>query len=1120
MTNHEVEREKWDEIYASSEVSQEEDAMKIFNSEFVAEISKLLPQGGRTLEVGSGGGWQSLALARTKKFQTTLLDFSQEALTYSRKIFDRENLTASFLHKNAFDYGSPEFELVFNAGVLEHYTFEEQVSMLKAMASYSKKYVMVLVPNSACFWYWIWRTQITHEGGWKYGIENPLSDLSKQFEAAGIHFIGVRYFGKDWTETFISNLHGIDEDFKKLILDVHRSDLFSTRENSYLLAGLGVVEQHHISTIDQWLPLGESSVAEEGALRARVVELSAQMNNLEKESVLKTEIIRNKENLIANQLLEINKAQDYINEIHSSDAWKLIRFIWNLRVRLFPNDSIQMKIARFLIQITTQGWQGVLKVLKFIKKGVFQGLRWLTPKKWQIFLDEFNFQVKLPDRSNVVIYAPPQILPAFSKRIAWPYESDSHIQNLQVSLITTVLNEASRAGEWLESLLQQTMHPSELIIVDGGSTDRTLEVLREFAEKAPFRVKILVESGVNIAKGRNIAIQNSTSEIIACSDFGCVLEKKWLENLIKPFLSDPTIHVSFGYSRPINDASVYAKFLFTKIEELNPQHYLPSSRNLAFRKSIWEKVNGYPEWLTDAGEDTLFDLQIKSFKHNWCFAPEAVVSWHGPENNKKLLRLIRRYAIGDGEAGMFSDQYRKKYFGLIKMLIFFGSFFIISMVFALLQLWRPLATIAGIGLLAVLVKVIRIGFHNYGETSPLQKISDYINLNQIRLAQVSGFIAGMKNRPVVERRKVERYKGMLEDILANHTSAKGIVIYPPTHDWGYMFQRPHQIAREFARQGYLFFFCTKNEMEDTIYGFQEIESGLFLCNVPTKTFGEIQSPIIFMGVAKHVDLIKDFSNPIIIYDHYDDLAVSSTPMKTHLAAMRAAKIVITTSGLLLEDAQKIRSDILFIPNGVDYSHVKSFRDAGRENVPTDLIAILSQSKPIIGYSGALATWFDYALVDFLAKQRREWNFVLIGTNYDGTLDKSNILANSNVFWLGMKKYEELFQYVRHFSVGIIPFHVNEITLATSPLKLFEYAALLKPIITTALPECMKYEEVLIANDRNEFLSKIEIGLLKAQDLEFITQLDQLAQKNSWQSKIELIISRINNLNKQIAASEN
>ena len=120
----------------------------------------------------------------------------------------------------------------------------------------------------------------------------------------------------------------------------------------------------------------------------------------------------------------------------------------------------------------------------------------------------------------------------------------------------------------------------------------------------------------------------------------------------------------------------------------------------------------------------------------------------------------------------------------------------------------------------------------------------------------------------------------------------------------------------------------------------------------------------------------------------------------------------------------------------------------------------------------------------------------------------------------MKKYEELFQYVRHFSVGIIPFHVNEITLATSPLKLFEYAALLKPIITTALPECMKYEEVLIANDRNEFLSKIEIGLLKAQDLEFITQLDQLAQKNSWQSKIELIISRINNLNKQIAASEN
>lgn len=1119
MTNHESELKKWDEIYATSDALEEDEAMRIFNNEFATEILKLLPEGGRTLEVGSGGGWQSLALARTKKFQTTLMDFSKEALNYSRKIFERENLTATFLQRNAFENGTAEFDLVFNAGVLEHYTFDEQVSMIKAMASYSKKFVMVLVPNSACFWYWIWRAQITQDGGWKYGVENPLSDLSKQFETAGVHFIGVRYFGKDWAESFITNLHGIDEQFKNLVLDTHRSGLFSERESSYLLAGLGVVDEQFNSVVDQWAPLGESLKLNEGSLQARVIELSTQIKNLEKDSLRKAEVIQEKEKVIAAQLQVINRIEEKLNEIYSSNAWKLIRFIWGARVKLLPDNSVQMKFVQYITKTMSRGAKAIVAASKVIRLGFFKILRQLTPKKLQVLLDEFNKQVKLPDRSRVAVYAPPEIFPAYPNRLPWSYEDDQYLrsQDLQVSLIATVLNEASRADEWLDSLLQQTTHPSELIIVDGGSTDKTVELLHKFAKKAPFRVKILIEPGVNIAKGRNIAIQNSSSEIIACSDFGCILEKKWLENLIKPFLVDSTIHVSFGFSRPVDDTSIYAKILFSKIDELDPQSYLPSSRNLAFRKSVWEKVNGYPEWLTDAGEDTLFDLQIKSLEYNWCFTPEATVSWHGPANKKKLLRLIRRYATGDGEAGIFSDQYRKKFYGLLKTLFLFGFLFIVALVFALLNLWMPLAIITAIGLLAVVLKGFRVVYHKKDDRSPSQRLSDYFSLNQIRLAQVEGFIAGIKNRPTVEQRQADRYIEMLEKILANHPASKGVVIYPPTHDWGYMFQRPHQIAREFARQGYLFFYCTKNEMADTVYGFTEIDPGLYLCNVPTKTFSKLKSPVLYLGVAKHAELIKDLSNPLVIYDHYDDLAVSSTPMKMHLAAMRAANIVITTSDPLLKEAQKIRSDILLIPNGVDYDFVKSYRDIGEESAPTDLEAILAEQKPIIGYSGALAEWFDYGLVDYLAKQRQEWNFVILGTNYDGTLDKSNLLANSNIYWLGMKKYEDLFHYIRHFSVGIIPFHVNEITLATSPLKLFEYAALLKPIITTALPECTKYDEVLIAKNKNEFLSNIEIGLVKAQDPEYIRKLDLLAQRNSWESKVKLIISEINRVSKQDTA---
>ena len=79
--------------------------------------------------------------------------------------------------------GSAEFDLVFNAGVLEHYTYQEQVALLQGMASRSRRYVLVLVPNRHCYWYWIWRLAVSGEGSWPYGKEVPIADLGGAFEA-------------------------------------------------------------------------------------------------------------------------------------------------------------------------------------------------------------------------------------------------------------------------------------------------------------------------------------------------------------------------------------------------------------------------------------------------------------------------------------------------------------------------------------------------------------------------------------------------------------------------------------------------------------------------------------------------------------------------------------------------------------------------------------------------------------------------------------------------------------------------------------------------------------------------------------------------------------------------
>src|SRR6266851_3695057 len=120
------EQRKWDSYYAELPLGEEDQLTRKFNDEFVAAVSRLLPPGSQTLEAGCGGGWQSLALARTASYQVSLMDFSQNALSYVQRLFEREHMPAAFLAGDVFTLGEPDFDLVFNAGVLEHYTLEQQ----------------------------------------------------------------------------------------------------------------------------------------------------------------------------------------------------------------------------------------------------------------------------------------------------------------------------------------------------------------------------------------------------------------------------------------------------------------------------------------------------------------------------------------------------------------------------------------------------------------------------------------------------------------------------------------------------------------------------------------------------------------------------------------------------------------------------------------------------------------------------------------------------------------------------------------------------------------------------------------------------------------------------------
>jgi len=353
----------------------------------------------------------------------------------------------------------------------------------------------------------------------------------------------------------------------------------------------------------------------------------------------------------------------------------------------------------------------------------------------------------------------------------------------------------------------------------------------------------------------------------------------------------------------------------------------------------------------------------------------------------------------------------------------------------------------------------------------------------------------------------EGHRAALDQLLAE-TRSERIAIYPPTLIWGeHLFQRPQQIFRALARKGVLGFYCSTSPSADGFDGFRKVADHLYLCSdiALLRGLDERAETILWMTRPDHRWYGGLFPGALTVYEMIDELEVfpeyCEGMERDHLLALAEADVVVATARKLHERIRPIREDVLFAPNGVC---LEDFQVAPHlEGPPSDMGRIVRRGKPIIGYYGALAEWFDYDLVNECAKACTDYSFVFIGPDYDGSVRR--LQKRRNVFWLGPKKYSALKQYLRYFDVATIPFQVNAITESTSPIKLFEYMAGGKPIVTTALPECTRYRSVLIAQDRDDYIRKLRIALQKRRDPDYLLSLQQEAKENTWEARVEAIL---------------
>lgn len=359
------------------------------------------------------------------------------------------------------------------------------------------------------------------------------------------------------------------------------------------------------------------------------------------------------------------------------------------------------------------------------------------------------------------------------------------------------------------------------------------------------------------------------------------------------------------------------------------------------------------------------------------------------------------------------------------------------------------------------------------------------------------------------RRKLQEHRAALAGILAEN-QGKPLIIIAPSLDWDVqLFQRPQQIALALARQGALVFYMQpKPDLKQP--PFLQYRPAMYLCNVYHEAFQVIPCPLVYV-LTWNSDFLSCFDRPRAIYDYVDDVNVfygdHNAIVAGHKRLLAKAEFVMATAEKLYEEASQHRPDVLFSPNGVEIEHFCRYT-LQAPPVPEDMQPVLERRHPVIGYYGALARWFDYDLLRRLSALRPDYEFVLIGPDYDGTLNPTGILKLPNVHWLGVKKYTELPDYLYYFDVATIPFQINDITHATSPLKLFEYMAGGKPVVITPMHESMRYPGVLVGATPEEFAAQLDRALELRSDPDHQRTLREVAEANTWDERARQLLQAV------------
>lgn len=233
--------------------------------------------------------------------------------------------------------------------------------------------------------------------------------------------------------------------------------------------------------------------------------------------------------------------------------------------------------------------------------------------------------------------------------------------------------------------------------------------------------------------------------------------------------------------------------------------------------------------------------------------------------------------------------------------------------------------------------------------------------------------------------------------------------------------------------------------------------------------------IMHPSLSDYLDVINPDCN---IYDMYDEFLYpnySTSKEKKEYNLIKKSNLVCVVSNYLKEKKEKIyKTNKFFLLNNAIDLNLFYYKNKNEYN-----------NKKVVGFVGNIKNYIDFNLIQFLAQNRPDITFIIIGFN-PNQLVKKEIKLLKNIIFKGSQEYEKLPNLIREFKVGIIPYKVEDTHIKSiSPMKLYEYLACNSFILSSPIPEVLEFKKnnklgkyVEVANNYDEFLQKLNLLLEK------------------------------------------